>query len=159
MWYPTLRRAPHRPVSRAVKREKSSRSMTVSILRARAQKRNLSVSRASVTTELESIVNTLSGGTVLSKLRLARLLLKIKKKISAPRAWVARIAGSTIIALPISESSIKRTLRGIAGLPANKRTIQSISITTGVNRAQSGTPTRWSMVRMVSTLRLIGYAF
>ena len=101
------------------------------------------------------MVKMFAEGTVLSRLRLALLLLKMRKKISAPRACAARMAGSTKIALPISESSTNKSLRGVPAGPANKALSQSSSMTKGVASAQSGTPTRWSIVRMVSTLRLI----
>ena len=127
--------------------------------RALACIRNFSVSRASVATLEASIVNTFSEGTVSSKVRLARLLWKIRKKISAPSACAWRMAGSTMMALPISESSMNSSLRAGAGAPPVIRRIRSASATNGLARAQSGTPTQWSMARMVSTLRLIVPAF
>ena len=86
------------------------------------------------------IVNTLATGTVFSKRKLAALPLKITKNSSALAAvCILRMAGSTKIALPISESSINRTLRGVSTFCLENRLA---SLTNGVTKAHKGTPAK-----------------
>ena len=138
-----------------MKRENNSKSITVSMRCLRATSKNLTVSLISPPKLEESIVKMFSGLTVFNRVRLARLLLKIRKNNSAPRACAFLMAGSTKIALPISDNSMKSSLRGVSGPRLKIFLTPSIRATIGLATAQSGTPTQWSMARMVLTLILI----
>ena len=63
----------------------------------------------------------------------------------------ALIAGSTIIALPISESSINRSRFGLGGAPMKMRLTKSEKRMSGVRMAQRGTPARWSIRKRSSS--------
>ena len=107
-------------------------------LRDQTKKRRLSIAKFHIL--FSRIVNTLATGTVFSKRKLAALPLKITKNSSALAAvCILRMAGSTKIALPISESSINKTLRGAINFWFLNRLT---SCTNGVAMAHKGTPAK-----------------
>ena len=109
----------------------------------------MSTLKNSDTRLLEFILKMLSCGTVLSISSDLELSAKMAKYSSAPVSRCSlRMAGSTITALPISESSMKR-VRLVLGIFFGEKTFLMRDSMEAMK--QRGTPTHLSIVRIALT--------
>ncbi len=106
--------APAKPAKRPEYRENNSKSIQVSIFLFLAQNKNFHVSLIREMIPSALIVKIFLSSTVFKSCNDGLFFLNIKKNKSASKAFFAFcIAGSTSIALPISESSIKSIFLGL----------------------------------------------